>query len=180
MSLEQPQFLNSQKPTVSHLMKLTALFLAGLLASCASAPPTNKSNLKGYQITLQDPAKSKEVVMYAMGLMGIDYQFGGSNPESGLDCSGMVSYIFNNALGMSLPHNAQQIAQLGREIPLAKMQPGDLVFFNTLNRSFSHVGIYIGDDRFIHAPSTNGKIRISSLKTSYYAQRVEAARSFFY
>ena len=118
--------------------------------------------------------------MYAMGLIDTDYRFGGSNPESGLDCSGMVSYIYHNALGMRLPHNAHQIAQLGRDIPLSSIQPGDLIFFNTLNRPFSHVGIYIGDDRFIHAPSTNGKIRINSLKTSYYAQRIEAARSFFY
>lgn len=118
--------------------------------------------------------------MYAMGLMDTDYRFGGSNPESGLDCSGMVSYIYKNALGMRLPHNAYQIAQMGKEIPVASLQPGDLVFFNTLNRPFSHVGIYIGDDRFIHAPSSNGKISISSLKTSYYAKRLEAARSFFY
>ena len=118
--------------------------------------------------------------MYAMGMVDIGYQFGGANPESGMDCSGMVSYIYSEALGMRLPHNARQIAELGREIPLSEVQPGDLVFFNTLDRPFSHVGIYIGDDRFIHAPSTNGKIRISNLKSRYYAKRLEAARSFFY
>ena len=133
------------------------------------------------KITFQERDHASEVVMYAMGLMGVDYHFGGSNPESGLDCSGMVSYIFDQALGMKLPHNAAQIAQLGQNIPLTDLQPGDLVFFNTQNRPYSHVGIYIGDGRFVHAPSSaSGKIMISSLKSSYYARHLEAARTFFY
>ncbi len=121
----------------------------------------------------------KEVVMYALGLMEIDYRFGGKNPEIGLDCSGMVSYIYRNAAGMNLPHNAAQIARLGKAIEPANLNPGDLVFFNTTGKKFSHVGIYLGEQRFIHAPSSNGKIKISNLKSGYYAKRLDAARTMF-
>lgn len=121
----------------------------------------------------------KEVVMYALGLMEIDYRFGGKNPEVGLDCSGMVSYVYRNAAGLNLPHNAAQIARLGKVIEPAGLNPGDLVFFNTTGKKFSHVGIYIGEQRFIHAPSSNGKIKISTLKSGYYAKRLDAARTMF-
>jgi cell wall-associated NlpC family hydrolase len=113
-----------------------------------------------------------------MSLMDSGYRFGGSNPESGLDCSGMVSYIYQQVLGLKLPHNAAKIAQAGREIKLSELSPGDLVFFNTSGQPYSHVGIYIGDDRFIHAPGQDGKIRTSSMKSDYFKKRFEAARTF--
>ena len=162
--------------------QVVMLALALITAGCASTPSSpSYSTRMAPKITFQERDHASEVVMYAMGLMGVDYHFGGSNPESGLDCSGMVSYIFDQALGMKLPHNAAQIAQLGQNIPLTDLQPGDLVFFNTQNRPYSHVGIYIGDGRFVHAPSSaSGKIMISSLKSSYYARHLEAARTFFY
>lgn len=119
-----------------------------------------------------------EVVLYALGLLNIDYRFGGANPESGLDCSGMVSYIYRQAVGIRLPHNAAQIAQLGREIGREQLEPGDLVFFNTRNKPFSHVGIYIGDEKFVHAPATNGQIKVSSLKNRYFAARYEGGRRY--
>lgn len=117
--------------------------------------------------------------MYALGLMDVDYRFGGKNPAQGLDCSGMVSYIYRQAAGIDLPHNASKIAGIGKAIEPAGLAPGDLVFFNTTGKKFSHVGIYVGDQRFIHAPSSNGKIKISSLKSGYYAKRLEAARTMF-
>lgn len=155
------------------LIKLGTICLLALLASCGSVPPQRSAP------PLQSREHASEVVMYALGLMDIDYRFGGKNPESGLDCSGMVSYIYRNALGIELPPSAARIAQIGREIEPARLAPGDLVFFNTTGQSLSHVGIYLGDDRFIHAPSSNGKIKVSSLKTAYYAKRLEAARTFF-
>ncbi|MGD9786745.1 MAG: C40 family peptidase [Sulfuricellaceae bacterium] len=154
--------------------------LLSLLAGCSSLEPQRGAyTAKRPQLAYQDSAKRNDVVMYAFGLISVDYRFGGANPESGLDCSGMVSYIYQNSLGLKLPHNAARIAQLGRDIRPAELRPGDLVFFNTQNRPYSHVGIYIGDDRFIHAPHTNGKIEVSSLKNRYFAQRFEAARTFF-
>jgi cell wall-associated NlpC family hydrolase len=92
----------------------------------------------------------------------------------------MVSYIYRNAVDIDLPHNARAIARLGRKINVNQMIPGDLVFFNTLHRPFSHVGIYIGKGEFIHAPSSNGKIEITRLSNPYFARRLEAARTFFY
>lgn len=114
-----------------------------------------------------------------MGLIDTGYRFGGKNPEAGLDCSGMVSYIYGQAAGLRVQGSAADIARNGKPIDRAELRPGDLVFFNTLNRSFSHVGIYIGETRFIHAPSTNGRVRIDRLSDTYYAQRFQAARTFF-
>lgn len=115
--------------------------------------------------------------MYAMSLIDTGYRFGGKNPEAGLDCSGMVSYIFDQATGLKVQGSAADIARRGRPIGRHELRPGDLVFFNTMNRPFSHVGIYIGNDRFVHAPSTNGRVRIEQMGSRYFAQRYEAART---
>lgn len=131
------------------------------------------------QATRADSDKGNEVVFYAMGLIDTGYRFGGKNPEAGLDCSGMVSYIFGQAAGLKVQGSAADIARSSKPVDRNSLRPGDLVFFNTMNRSFSHVGIYIGDTRFIHAPSRNGKVRIDRLSDAYYAQRFEAARTFF-
>jgi cell wall-associated NlpC family hydrolase len=162
------------------LNKCGALCLLALLVSCGTAPPQRTTpEMAAPALAPQSRERAAEVVIYALGLMDIDYRFGGKNPESGLDCSGMVSYIYRHALGIELPHNAARIAQIGREIAPDRLAPGDLVFFNTTGKPFSHVGIYLGNDRFIHAPSSNGKIKVSSLKATYYATRLEAARTLF-
>ena len=115
-----------------------------------------------------------------MSLIDTGYRFGGKNPEAGLDCSGMVAYIFEQAAGLRVSGSAADIAKLGRPVDRRRLLPGDLVFFNTLNRSLSHVGIYIGDGRFVHAPSSaSGRVRIDSLGHSYFAPRYETARSYF-
>lgn len=121
----------------------------------------------------------REIVMYALGLIDVGYQFGGKNPEAGLDCSGMVTFIYRNAVNIDLRGSAADIARLGRPIDRNALQAGDLVFFNTLNRPYSHVGIYIGDGKFIHSPKTNGRIRIESLGSHYFASKYQAARTFF-
>ena len=115
--------------------------------------------------------------MYALGLLGTGYRFGGRNPEAGLDCSGMVAFIVEQVSGKRLPHNAAQIASITRPIRISALQPGDLVFFNTLNRAHSHMGIYIGDGRFIHAPSSRGQIRIERLDNRYFKPRIDGART---
>ena len=166
--------MNSMIADFRYIAKCGMLVLALLLAGCGGAPA-----IAPQPIAPQNREQAGEVVMYALGLMDIDYRFGGKNPEGGLDCSGMVGYIYRNALGVELPPNAARIAQIGREIGTASLAPGDLVFFNTTGKRFSHVGIYLGEDRFIHAPSSNGKIKISNLKSGYYAKRLEAARTLF-
>ncbi len=156
------------------------IVLATLLLAACSGPSTRPVASTG--TISQQPGVSEqgnEVAIYALGLVDTGYRFGGKNPEAGLDCSGMVSYIYNRAAGMKVVGSAADIARNGRPIERLSMRPGDLVFFNTRNRAYSHVGIYLGDQRFIHAPSSNGKVRIDRLNDRYYAQRYESARTFF-
>lgn len=150
-----------------------------VLSACSSTPTRTKVPYSASKSlnNIQASGAGREIVMYALGLLDVSYQFGGNNPEAGLDCSGMVSFVFKNAVGAVLPHNAAQIASLARPVPTDQLQAGDLVFFNTLGRSFSHMGIYLGDGRFIHAPSSKGKIRVESMSSPYFAQRFEGGRS---
>lgn len=160
-------------------MKKIILLSILVLSACSSTPSRPKvpySNSKSLS-NIQADGAGREVVMYALGLLDVSYQFGGNNPEAGLDCSGMVSFVFKNAVGAVLPHNAAQIAGLARPVATDQLQAGDLVFFNTLGRSFSHMGIYLGDGRFIHSPSSKGKIRVESMSNPYFAQRFEGGRS---
>ncbi|WP_416186811.1 C40 family peptidase [Glaciimonas sp. CA11.2] len=154
-----------------------------LLAACGSGGDNIRKNPQSgsaYMNSHVAPSDlGNEIVIYSLGLIDTDYRFGGKNPEAGLDCSGMVSYVFKQAAGLNVTGSAATIARQGREVPKSELRPGDLVFFNTMNRPFSHVGIYIGDGRFINAPSTNGKVRIDRLETKYYAQRFESVRRYF-
>ena len=165
-------------------MRLPVSSLAGLaallLAACGSPGPRPSASTETIaQAPRPVSEKGNEIVLYALGLIDTGYRFGGKNPEAGLDCSGMVSYIYAQAAGLKVQGSAADIARNSRQVERDALRPGDLVFFNTLNRSLSHVGIYIGDSRFIHAPSSNGKVRIDRLNDRYYAQRYEAARTFF-
>ena len=150
--------------------------LALLLASCGIMSPVPDSALSKRAPFSE---KGQEVALFAMGLIDTGYRFGGKNPEAGLDCSGMVSYVYNKAAGVKVSGSAADIARKGRQITRDDLRPGDLVFFNTRNAPFSHVGVYIGDNRFVHAPSSSGRVRIDQLNASYYAQRYETARSYF-
>ncbi len=117
-----------------------------------------------------------EIAMHAMGLLGIQYKYGGNSPESGLDCSGLVNHVFREAWGAALPRTSVELSRVGTQVEKHDLQPGDLVFFNTLRRTFSHVGIYLGDSKFIHAPSSGGKVRIESMNVSYWKKRFNGAR----
>ena len=161
------------------LRTLIACWLAFLLVACASTsrPP------EGWPGTVADRAgfseRGNEVTLFALGLIDTGYRFGGKHPDAGLDCSGMVSYIFRQGAGVKVSGSAADIARQGRAVAPASLRPGDLVFFNTRNAPFSHVGVYIGENRFVHAPSGSGRVRIDQLNASYYAQRFEAARTYF-
>ncbi|MBN8476733.1 C40 family peptidase [Sulfuritalea sp.] len=122
--------------------------------------------------------KANDVVLFALGLIETGYRFGGKNPEAGLDCSGMVSYVFEKAGDMQLRGSAAELARKGKPVAAEKLRPGDLVFFNTRNKPRSHVGIYIGDDRFVHAPNSRGKVRTESLKRGWFAARFEEGRTY--
>ena len=161
-----------------HASLVFSLAAALLLAACGTPAP--RPSDKGETITQsRRPASpaGADVALYALTLIDTGYRFGGKNPQAGLDCSGMVSYVFGQAAGLKVSGSAADIARRGRPINRHDLRAGDLVFFNTQNRPFSHVGIYIGDNRFIHAPSSNGAVRVEQMDNRYFAQRYEAARS---
>ena len=120
--------------------------------------------------------RASELALRAMGMLGIRYKRGGTTPENGLDCSGLVGYVFKEAWGATLPRTAEEISVLGQHIDRNNLQPGDLVFYNTLRRGFSHVGIYLGDNRFIHSPSAGGEVRIENMSLAYWTKRFSGAR----
>lgn len=158
---------------------LIVCVLVIFLTACGSVPPAPE---RPVEAPLRRPDFSEmgnEVTLFALGLIDTGYRFGGKNPEAGLDCSGMVSYIFSKAVGLKISGSAAEIARKGRPVERKNLRPGDLVFFNTRNAPFSHVGVYIGDDRFVHAPASNGRVRIDQMNARYYSQRFEAARSYF-
>ncbi len=133
--------------------------------------------MQGNWFALPQAEHAQEIVLYALGLLDTGYRFGGSNPSAGLDCSGMVSYVVEQVSGKKLPHNAAQIADRTRPIPRYGLQPGDLVFFNTMGRPYSHMGIYLGEGKFIHAPNSKGRVRVERLDSSYFTSRFDGARS---
>jgi cell wall-associated NlpC family hydrolase len=119
--------------------------------------------------------KAASLVVDAMGFLGVPYKRGGTG-SNGFDCSGFVRAMYENSFGLLLPHNAKAQAAATEKIDASDLQPGDLVFFNTLRRTFSHVGIYIGEGRFIHSPRAGGEVRIENMSDSYWHQRFNGAR----
>ena len=148
-----------------------AITIAILLTACGGPTLLKQSETASPQ--------GNEITFYALGLIDTGYRFGGKNPEAGLDCSGMVSFVYREAVGMKITGSAADMARRGKEIDKNSLRAGDLVFFNTLNRPFSHVGVYIGDGRFIHAPSSKGKVRIERMDNVYFAPRFQMARTYF-
>lgn len=113
---------------------------------------------------------------YAVLALDTQYRHGGQTPESGFDCSGLVAHVFERAWGLELPRRAEEQARLGKRIRKHDLAPGDLVFFNTRKRAYSHVGIYVGDGRFIHAPRRGKRVRAERLDSPYWIARFNGAR----
>jgi cell wall-associated NlpC family hydrolase len=156
-----------------------ALALALALPSSAgaqSAPPQNVLARSAREAASFAWNGAQDVAIYALGLIGVDYRYGGETPESGVDCSGLVRYVFQQVTGVTLPRTSKELSRLGNNVASADLVPGDLVFFNTRRLPFSHVGIYLGDNRFIHAPSTGSEVEISRLSESYWQKHFNGAR----
>lgn len=179
-------------------MKYLSILFFVLFSFCAVAPAfateslTNQimESASGDQVILLDTpssdeqspqvsdwqAKTQEILINAMSLTGIKYKYGGNSPSTGFDCSGFVRYVFSQAANLALPPTARAISQIGKTVRKDELQPGDLVFFNTLKSAFSHVGIYIGDNKFIHAPRKGAAVRVESMHTSYWESRFDGAQ----
>ena len=161
---------------------LLACFAMIPVAAAAPAegatPPTPllraEKSLRDFGGKAKDAAS--DITSYALSLIGVDYRFGGNTPDQGLDCSGLIRYVFQQATGLALPRSAREQARVGESVSKDKLQPGDLVFFNTRRFQFSHVGLYIGDNRFIHAPSRGGAVQVVSLDNEYWRKAFNGAR----
>jgi cell wall-associated NlpC family hydrolase len=121
-------------------------------------------------------SRTSELAMQAVSMLGINYKRGGNTPDDGMDCSGLVSYVYKEAWGAVLPRTSIELSKIGTTIKTQDLQAGDLVFFNTLRRGFSHVGIYLGEHKFIHSPSSGGQVRIESMDINYWKKRFNGAR----
>ena len=117
-----------------------------------------------------------EALLQTLLALGLDYRYGGGSPETGFDCSGLVAHVFREAYGIRLPHNARAQSEYGVRVSLAELRAGDLVFYNTLNRPYSHVGIYLGDGRFVHSPKTGAQVRVEAISARYWMKRFDGAR----
>jgi cell wall-associated NlpC family hydrolase len=169
------------------LFVLSFMFVSSCFADDLLRAAGKQTNVEGINIqTIDAPAtwsdKAEEVLMQALSLTGIQYKYGGNSPDTGFDCSGFVRYVFSQATKITLPPTARAISQMGTTVKKEELQPGDLVFFNTLKSAFSHVGIYMGNNKFIHSPSAGGKVRVENMDNSYWkkrfngAQRIEAVQ----
>jgi len=117
-----------------------------------------------------------EALLQALLALGLDYRYGGDSPVTGFDCSGLVAHVYLEAWNIRLPRNTKAQSKAGTPVSLSELQPGDLVFYDTLKRPYSHVGIYLGDGKFVHAPKTGAHVRIESLHSAYWSQRFNGAR----
>jgi cell wall-associated NlpC family hydrolase len=164
-------------------MRQKLLFLCILSLSACSGepavvqmPPTHASAPQPSVHAPPPLAPGDEVVQHALAAVGVSYRRGGESPDAGFDCSGLIVHVYREALGLSLPHNARAQSDAGHSIDKRHLAPGDLVFYNTRARPFSHVGIYLGDGRFVHAPKPGATVRIERMASSYWNQRYEGAR----
>lgn len=120
--------------------------------------------------------RASDLVVNAMGFLGVPYKRGSNSAETGFDCSGFVRAIYQQTVGLVLPRRADQQAASTQVIDKKELQPGDLVFFNTMRRTFSHVGIYVGDGKFIHSPRSGSEVRVEDMRQSYWQRRFDGAR----
>jgi len=158
---------------------LCALFY--LITPAISVAEVTTQNAAGITITFLDTgdkqsSTGQDILANAMRLKGIKYKYGGSTPETGFDCSGFVNYVYKKTANIQLPRTARGISRVGKSVSKNALAAGDLVFFNTAKRSFSHVGIYVGNGQFIHSPRTGSVVRVESMQTSYWRKRYNGAK----
>lgn len=168
MAIARPILLRRLCASVCALWLLTSS--ASATEQGAAEQNTTLTKLQGLR------ARASDLALHAMGMIGIRYKYGGTLPENGLDCSGLVRYLFKEVWGTELPRTSEEISRLGEKVNTSELEPGDLVFYNTLRRGFSHVGIYLGDNKFIHAPSGGGQVRVESMDVDYWKKRFNGAR----
>ena len=174
--------MQSSAPTPRPL--LWALIAAGaaLCAPCAAAQDAaGRSFAQAAATSVTGAAATaihtaQDLTSAALDLIGIRYKWGGSTPATGLDCSGLVRYVFQQVTGVTLPRTAKDMSRLGEQVDVSELQPGDLVFFNTRRFAFSHVGIYLGENRFVHAPRRGREVEVATFDSGFWQKRFNGAR----
>lgn len=153
------------------------MLVLAVLAGCASAPPpASLATPAARPVAGPLSAVHDNVLFHAFNLVGTPYRWGGNSPETGFDCSGLINYVFSETAGLSLPRTTAGLSQLPHAAPSGDLRPGDLLLFSTQGKRVNHAGIYIGEGRFLHAPSTGGKVRIDDLQASYWQRSYKSAR----
>lgn len=159
---------------------LTVLLVAALLAACSSRAPVEPVPMvvAPQPVPHQYPGTAEEVLFTALGLVGTPYRYGGNTPEGGFDCSGLIKYVYRGAAGVALPRTTREMkAMHGTTVRREALKAGDLLFFATSGgRRVSHAAIYVGEGRFVHAPSTGGTVRLDSLSNSYWQKNYLSAK----
>ena len=173
-------------PTTTLLRRgaAVALFATGLAAFAPVAVAqsgNDRSFARAAADTVRGAAASawssaEDLASAALDLIGIRYKWGGNTPETGLDCSGLVQYVFQQVTGVTLPRTARDMSRLGEQVAVKDLQPGDLVFFNTQRFAFSHVGIYLGSNQFVHAPRRGRDVEIATFDSGFWQKRFNGAR----
>lgn len=166
------------------MQKHNLLFLIGfigfILSGCASKSvrlaETEPEPAAATVPVINAIDRASSVALQALAHLGTPYRVGGLSPHTGFDCSGLVAYVYREGAGLALPRNTLDLSLLGQPVERAALRPGDLVFYNTQRREYSHVGIYLGEDRFIHAPTSGGEVRVESLRADYWVRRYNGAR----
>lgn len=162
-------------------IQLLLLLSLAVLAGCASAPKSSMMSADLPPLASPAPhsapsAQYDDLLFHAFSLVGTPYRWGGNAPETGFDCSGLINYVFSETAGMNLPRTTAGLNALPQTAAANALQPGDLVLFATTGKRVNHAGIYVGDGRFVHAPSTGGKVRLDSLQASYWQRSFTSAR----
>jgi cell wall-associated NlpC family hydrolase len=187
--------MSLKKQAISLSLKSLTVLVLGFASSLLSANTAEEaSNKEGtkvesilestssyfarftYQVVDSVSSKTESLINEAMQLIGVRYRWNGDLPQSGLDASGFVRFVFRDKLGFLLPPKSSQMSKVGKPITREELQPGDLVFFNTMRLTFSHVGIYVGDNKFIHSPAKGSTVRVDDLASTYWDKRFDGAR----
>lgn len=172
-------------PASSAPVLIVVAVAAALLQGCATTPaPSSTSRaVPGSPRVLLPSAgtsrlsadQARDATVYALGLVGTPYRYGGNTPESGFDCSGLIAHVYRHAAGVASPRSTAGLQNWGSDVPLEELRSGDLVLFGA-SRTVTHAGIFVGNDRFVHAPSTGGQVRLERFSMPYWSQRLLAVR----
>jgi len=171
------QQTHSKKTFLCRTLMGCGIFICTLLVLSACSTFGNKSGAaKVIQFKQDTTVGTEDISIAALGLVGVPYRYGGNTPKGGFDCSGLIAYVYHKAAGIKLPRTIELMSSKGRSIDNQSPAPGDLIFFNTMGEKYSHAGIYVGQGRFVHAPSAGGTVRLEQIENPYWAARFTEAR----